>query len=645
MKIITLDFESFYDQDFTLSKLSTEEYIRDKQFEVIGVGVKVDDGETEWASGSHAELKQYLKKFDWETSALLAHNTLFDGAILSWIFDIHPRFLLDTLCMSRALHGVEADHRLATLAQRYGVGVKGTEIINAKGKRRGDFSEDELAAYGDYCINDVELTYKLFSIFAGKFPKKEYKLIDLTLKMFTEPVLELDKPLLQQHLKNVVLQKQKLMESLLRDENIQRYLADPDDAPLPPPGFPMPTIDNSDLLKGILMSNQKFADILRSLDVEPPMKISGRTQEPTFAFAKSDEAFTALLEHDDPRVQAVVGARIGVKSTLEESRAERFLGIAARGKLPVPLKYFGAHTSRFSGFDQINLQNLNARDKTKKALKQSIKAPRGWVLIDADSSQIEARVTAWIAGQTDLLEGFRQGRPVYEEQAAKIYEKRVEDVTPEERFSGKTAILQAQYGCGAPKFRETMRQQGRVIPMDEAVKIIEAYRASNQKITGLWRQVQNALACMTRYEPCKIGVVPGVIEVLYKSKEIMLPSGLTIKYRNLMAQQGEKGMEYLYQTRRSWVKIYGGKGVENISQGIARCVITEQMLKIAKKYRVVLTVHDSVVCCVRDYEVDEACKYIMECMRWVPEWATGLPVNCEIKVGPNYGDTVKWAEK
>ncbi len=645
MKILTCDFESHYAQGYSLSSLTTEEYIRDPRFEVIGVAVKIDDGETEWASGSHAELKEWLKKFDWKNSAVLAHNAQFDCAILSWIFDIHPKFLLDTLSMSRALHGVEADHRLAALAVKYGIGTKGTEVIQAKGKRRGDFSEEELADYGDYCINDVELTYKLFRIFAGRFPAKEFKLIDLTLKMFTEPVLELNKSLLTQHLSHVVLQKQKLLESLTRDQSIQKYLADPANAPLPPPGIGIPTVDNSILLKNVLMSNDKLADILRALDVDPPMKFSVRKEAPTYAFAKSDEAFTALLEHEDPRVQAIVAARIGVKSTLEETRTERFIGIATRGKLPAPLKYFGAHTSRFSGLDSINLQNLSARDKNKKALKQAILAPKGYVIIDGDSSQIEARVTAWLAGQTDLVEGFRQGRPVYEEQAAKIYGKDVSAVTPDERFSGKVAILQAQYGSGAPKFMETMRQQGRVISLDESRQIIQVYRDSNPKITALWRQAQNALACMTRGEACRIGVVPGVIDVLHKSNEIQIPAGLTIKYTGLTAQPGEKGPEFFYRTRRSMVKLYGAKCVENLSQAVARCVVTEQMLKIAKRYRVVLTVHDSVVCCVREEEQEEAAKYITECMRWTPEWARGLPVNCEVKIGPNYGDTVKWTGK
>jgi DNA polymerase I-like protein with 3'-5' exonuclease and polymerase domains len=171
MDLITIDFETFYSQDFSLSKMTTEEYVRDPRFEVIGVSVKVNDEATEWASGTHEQLKDYFNGFDWKDSMVLAHNTMFDGAILSWLFDIHPRVWADTLCISRAVHGVEVGGSLKALAERYQIGAKGTEVLDAKGKRRLDFTDEELDKYGDYCINDVELTYKLFGIMGKKFPQ------------------------------------------------------------------------------------------------------------------------------------------------------------------------------------------------------------------------------------------------------------------------------------------------------------------------------------------------------------------------------------------------------------------------------------------------------------------------------------------
>jgi len=316
--IITIDFETYYDKDFSLSKITTEEYIRDPLFEVIGVAVKVNDGETEWFSGAYKEVKAWLHKFDWANSMSLAHNAMFDGAILNWKFGIKPKVWLDTLCMGRAIHGVEVGGSLKALAERYGVGEKGTEIVNALGVHRKDFPEDQLKRYGDYCINDVELTYKLFQKMLLNFPKSELKLIDVTLRMFTEPMLELDTNTLREHLKEVQEKKAELLSEC---------------------GV---TVDD-------LMSNPKFAEALKNLGVTPPIKISLTTGKEAFAFAKTDEGLLALQEHPDWRVQGLVAARLGMKSTLEETRTERFISIAERGALPVPIKYYAAHTGRFGG--------------------------------------------------------------------------------------------------------------------------------------------------------------------------------------------------------------------------------------------------------------------------------------------------------
>ena len=97
-------------------------------------------------------------------------------------------------------------------------------------------------------------------------------------------------------------------------------------------------------------------------------------------------------------------------------------------------------------------------------------------------------------------------------------------------------------------------------------------------------------------------------------------------------------MQYEYPTRKGTVKVYGGKVVENICQAVARCVIAEQMLKIAKKYRVVLTVHDAVACIAPEEEAEEAKQFVEECMKWRPKWAQTLPLNCEAGIGKSYGE-------
>ena len=608
MDLITVDFETYYDKDFSLRKVTTEAYIRDPQFEVIGVGVKVNDGQTEWASGTHEQIKSYLHTFDWADAMLLCHNTMFDGAILAWIFDVRPRVLADTLCMARALHGVEVGGSLHALTQRYNLGAKGTEVLDAKDKHRLDFTPEELGRYGDYCVNDVELTYKLFMKMAKGFPKQEMRIIDMTLRMFTEPMLDLDIGLLRQHLENT----KKIKEDLIESSGVTREQ---------------------------LMSNPKFAELLVSMNVEPPMKTSLTTGKETYAFAKNDEAFKALQEHDDPRVQALVTARLGTKSTLEESRTERFIGIAKRGLIPIPVRYYAAHTGRWGGDDKINIQNLPSRGANGKKLKSSIIAPVGYTLVDCDSSQIEARVLAWVAGQDDLVESFANNEDVYIKMASKIYNVKEEDVTKEQRFVGKSTILGAGYGMGAVRFAEQLKSFGTTIDVEEARRIISIYREANWKISQFWRNCQNMLVEMSRDKPMAFGARNIVKSVRTQTGYgVELPSGLVMRYDDLEFEQGERGVEFSYKTRRGRTRIYGGKVTENVCQAIARCIMGEQMLAIAKKYKPVLTVHDSVVCCVPDDELDEARQYIEACMSTTPSWAEGMPITCESGIGKSYGD-------
>ena len=609
MNIITIDFETYYEKSsFSLSKLTTEEYVRSDKFEVIGVAVKVNNGDTEWASGDHAQIKKFLDSFAWGESMMLAHNCIFDGFIMSERFGITAKAYADTMCMGRGIHGVESSASLSALAERYSIGVKGDEVIAASGKRRVDFTEEELSRYGDYCVNDVDLTHKLFSAMVRNgFPKNEMKLIDLTLRMFIQPKLDLDLNLLEQHFNDIRDTKAKLLVDA--------------------------GMDNRD----DLMSNPKFAELLKGLGVIPPMKESPANGKQTFAFAKNDEEFKALAEHPDVRVQALISARLGTKSTLEETRTERFIGIAKRGLMPVPLKYYAAHTGRWGGSDNLNLQNLPSRGANGGKLKKAIIAPEGYVIIDADSAQIEARVLAWLSGQNDLVEAFRKGEDVYKIMASAIYGKSVEEISKEERFVGKTTILGCGYGMGAQKFGAQLKTFGAEIDDAEARKIITIYRETYPNIVGLWRQAQLALEALTKGMTTSLGK-SGVLVLRPDERAIQLPSGLLMRYEKLIPVKDEKGIQYQYKTRYGWNKIYGGKVIENVCQAVARCIIGEQMIRIAKKYDVVLTVHDAIACIVKEEQVKEAQAYVEECMRWTPDWAEGLPVNCESGYGRSYGD-------
>ena len=607
MSIITLDFETYYDKTFSLTKLTTEEYIRDDRFEVIGVAVAEDDGLPIWYSGSRDFVKTCLQKYDWENSLLLAHNTQFDGSILNWHYGIKAKGYLDTLCMARAIHGVDAGGSLKALAERYQIGEKGTEVLDALGKRRVDFTPQELDAYGRYCCNDVALTRTLFEILQNVFPTKELKVIDTTLKMFIQPSLVLSQDMLIQHLENVKNLKTKLLESAG---------ADLDD----------------------LMSNQKFAELLKALGVIPPTKISARTGKEAFAFAKTDEEFKALMEHPDPRVQALVSARLGNKTTLEETRTQRFIDISTRGLMPVPLKYYAAHTGRWGGDDKINLQNLPSRGQNGGKLKRAICAPDGYVMIDCDSSQIEARTVAWMAGQDDLVEAFDKGEDVYKIMASAIYGKDVEEISKDERFVGKTTILGAGYGMGAQKFQAQLKTFGVEITEDETIRIIQVYRSTYEKIPELWRQAQRCLEAMVTKSGAPFSVIDAV-KFDPMQNGFLLPSGLWQRYEGLEKIYDVEGKsQYQYKTRKGMVKIYGGKVVENLCQAVARCVIAEQMLLIGKKYKVVLTVHDAVACIAPEEEAEEAQKYVEQCMKTRPSWAQTLPLSCESGVGKSYGE-------
>ena len=604
MNIITIDFETFYSQQFSLSKITTEEYVRHELFETIGVAVKVNDGETQWFSGPKAATKKWLDQFPWDDAVAVAHNAVFDMAILNWQFDIRPKRIADTLSMARALHGTDGiSLSLKSLAEYFNLGVKGTEVINALGKRRLDFTAEEMARYGDYCINDVELTYELFKLLADGFPMSELRLIDLTIRMFTEPKLTLDKGVLENHLLDVQAKKEALMSKLNYD-------------------------------KADLMSNPKLAELLEFHGVVVPMKVSPANGKQTFAFAKSDEAFKELLEHEDVMVQAIVAARLGVKSTLEETRTERFINIADRGTLPIPLRYYAAHTGRWGGDDKVNMQNL----PRKSPLKKAIRAPDGYLLVDCDSSQIEARTLAWLAEQDDLVADFDKGEDVYKRMATAIYNVAFDNVTDAQRFVGKTTILGAGYGMGAAKFKAQLKTFGVDMELSECEYIINVYRATYPMIPRLWKQAGRALNALMAGQTAPIGR-DGVLVV--DTDGIKLPNGLYIKYPRLRTQAQGDRQEMVYDTKKGRAtiptRIYGGKAVENVCQALARIVIGEQMLMVSRKLPVVMTVHDAVGALVKIDDADAGRTFVEQCMRIRPKWALGLPLNCESKIGASYG--------
>ncbi len=612
MDVITIDFESFYDKDYSLSKMSTMAYVLDKRFEVIGVGVKVNDEETKTYTGSKMYIAGVLAGYNWKDSYVLAHNTLFDATILSHCFGIKPKMWLDTLSLARALHGTEVGGSLKALAQHYQVGEKGSEVMNALGKRRMAFSEAELAAYMDYCKNDVDLTHALFKRMAPAFNKVEIKLIDLTLRMHTEPKLMLDRLVLEDNLYWIKQKKEKALE-------------------------------DCGITKEELMSNKKFAKVLENVGVEPPMKISPATGKPTYAFAKKDEGLLALLEHPSITVQVIVASRLQVKETLEETKTKRLIEVTDLcDYLPVGLKYYGAEvTGRWSaGGDggSLQLQNV-ARDSM---IKEAIVAPEGHKIVGFDLSNIEVRVNLYIAGQQDQLDIITQGLDMYRDFGSKVFSVDYDDITKGQRFIAKTSVLGLGFGAGHKVLCKAInlgaKQFGFDVDVDEqeAKRIVDLYREINYKVKAAWYEGDRVLEAISKNEYYSYN--PGLLELpVHGAKGILLPSGLFIKYPNLKRDSNEEGKEeWVYEGRRQVrTRIYGPKTTQNITQAVARCVMGEAIVRISKRYPVKLTVHDSCYVVVPEDEAQEAYDFMMTEMTRTPDWAPGLPLAAEGSIGSN----------
>ena len=650
--LLTIDFETRWDsKEYTLSKLTTEEYIRDTKFLAFGACIHEygTDAITQWYRGD--ELHRILSTYDWTKTAVLAHNAQFDVSILSWRYNVHPCFIFDSLSMARALRGVEVGNSLAKLASDFGLPPKGRAVYSTDGLAVLEpETERELA---EYCRHDVFLCEEIFKRLVKGYPAKELRLIDMTMKMYTRPMLELDEDMLF----NALHEEREAREELL--ERLQISDAD-------------------------LASNDRFAELLRKVGMEPPTKKKKptvRTPEPVgdnYAFAKTDAMFQAMLNGSNEDVRQLCEARLKVKSTSERTRAQRFLDIAGRGTLPVPLSYYGAATGRWTASkgSAINMQNL----KRGSFLRKAIMAPEGHVCVVGDLSQIEPRVLAWLADYDDMLHIFNAGGDPYAQFGAQMFN--IPDLSkeshPDLRQSAKSALL----GCGfqlgwasfaaqllvgflgAPPKRYTKQEakqlgvtgdyierflewDDNVVKMNEiphtcttqellihcvaAKKIIDIYRATAHAVVGFWELcsslIQRSLADGEEYQhKC----------LIFRKEEIVLPSGMSLLYPNLRQQKDKDG-------RSQWVygpdatKIYAGKITNNVTQGTARVVMTDGMLRVAKRYPVVGTVHDELIAIAPEKEAQEAHKWVLEQMTLEPSYMPGIPLAADGGFHRRYG--------
>jgi len=624
MDKLFIDFETYYDDVYSLKKMSAIEYVLSPQFEALGCAFTVDGDEAPawWVDGP--DLPAAFAKIDWPNTFAIAHNSLFDMLILSLRYGVVPGFYGDTLSMARNFISHSTNSvSLASIATYYGMGEKWNTLAKTKGVnfhalKANRALHEEVKLYG---MDDVRKCQQIYRrMMDHGFPAmSQLEIIDWVVRMVTQPQFELDMNVLAEHLAEVKAKKQALLDAAQMEQS----------------------------QVGSLMSDQQLAAKFLFLGVPPPTKISKTTGKEQYAFAKTDREFTAMLEHPEPMVQALVAARLGHKSTLEETRTERLMAIGrVSTMLPVPLKYSGAHTHRLSGEWQINLQNLTRGGKMRKSLR----APKGKVVVSVDASQIEARINATLSGQEDLMYLFRTGEDVYASFAQEIYHEPIyKHRHPVQRFVGKTAVLSLGYGSSPPVFQAMCRNQGNVRLTDnEAAAIVALYRLKYPKICDNWRYANNSVL------PSMASGVHGTLDwgpVAVHKNKIVLPSGNALQYRDLrhefvttsLAGASQGSFQWIYNRGPMTHKIYGAKLVENVVQALAFIHIAEVAMRVKHMTEGLLIpahqVHDELLYVVDENLAEQVRDLVVQEMSKSPVWMPTAPLAAEGNIGVTYGDT------
>lgn len=630
MPVVTIDFETYYSTEYSLTRMSEIDYILSPLFQTIMCTFKLNDEPSVVAVGHDAVARKFAE-YDWSKTAMCSHNMRFDGSIAAWHFGVTPALYLCTLSMARALtHSRIGRSSLKAVSDYLGLPPKGTDVLNARGKRLEDFTPAELRGYVAYCFRDNDNCRDIFNIFMKVFPKSELRLVDTVMRMFIEPQVLLDPNALATHLANVRVEKAAIMAKVAH-------------------------ID-----KSVFSSNVKFAALLQEVGVDPPRKISPVTGQETWAFAKNDRDFKELCEDPDQplEVQAMLAARIGTKSTIEETRTESLLNLSLRewtakglGWAPVPIKYYGAHTGRVSGDGGFNWLNF----KRGSQIRAGVKAPPGYRIIHRDASQIEARMVAYMAGCQKLLEAFRDpARDPYAEFAGIIYRRLITKADKLERFVGKTGVLGLGYGCGPPKFRHMLfiGNGGISVKIDEkeAQRIVYAYREEYKEVKDLWAAADAMLHRMAwSCQPLRAGNArmlrepPKQVPIIEPGHEaIWMPNGMCIAYPEIdwhddvdLMGQRVKALKYS-NGHGGFKKIYGAKAIENISQGLTRIIVTNTADRVRQitDYHPFLHTYDSLDYCVPEGDAPAFDALLEREFAVVPDWAPGLPLASEGGWGP-----------
>lgn len=634
MQVVTLDFESFYDVGHSLTNMSPIEYVMHPDTDIISVAIKINDGETQVYFGN--EVADAIAKINWADSIAVGHNMAgFDSMILSYRYGVNPKLWACTQAMARPFHAKTCGVSLKALSEHYEIGVKDASVlVKTKGRRLNQFTPEEIDEMRVYNKEDVELCYKLFKILLQKTPQRELKIIDATVRMLTEPAFELDTVLLKRTLEDE--QKRKHLMLLDIATMIGAYK----------PG--MTDEEAAEAARKQLASASKFSEILRAYNVPVPMKPSpSNPDKQTPALAKTDQAFIDLQNHSDPMVAAAAQARLGVKSTILESRIQQFLNCMVGDRLPIFLNYYGADTTgRWGGGGNLNQQNLPRIGKEHKptdALRKSLRAPKGFKVVVADLSGIELRVNhfLWkVPSSMALYQADPEKADLYVDFAAnKLYHIPESEVSKEQRQIGKIAHLGLGFGAAAATFRQVAKIMGGIDMSEiDAQDVVQKWREAYVEIVQGWKTCHAALDSISAGYETEIDPW-GLCHTT--SEGIKTPQGF-IRYPDLRQEINESTQrtEWVYGQGRNKARIYAGKIDENIVQHLAREIIADNMLAIKKTtgYRPVHTVHDELIYIVPDKEAEDVLKEVQKQMRTPPVWWPELITWSAGDIGQTYGD-------
>lgn len=671
MKLLVLDFETYFDASFSLSRLSIPEYVHDPRFAVHGLAIRHPDGRIAFRRDVDAALLELKAAYGdrLERVVTVMHNASFDAYVLHHRYGLSPLHLIDTMLLAyhvhgRRDHGQGADASLEALAERYR--LPGKESLDfLEGVR--DPSVEQLAQLTRYATRDVEITAKLVGYLLPGVdrPQVELAVMQQTVRIFTEGRLPVDRAALLR----LYIEIRREVRVWLTEAVAQVARELPDEVAELQKKNARVRAAKDPMASALVYinSNIMFARLMERALSRTGRKVPTKKGKIGLipALSKSDPEMQLLVEDEDPVVASLAEARLGKKSAdLLLSKLELLWRIARAtgGFLPPMLVYFGSHTGRFSSVG-FNIQNLGKRGYGLK-LRNLLVAGDGYELVVADLSQIEARIVAWIAEVATLLEAFASGRDVYSDKSSEWFRTEVRkprDSDDEDRKRrlvalrevGKAAILGLGYALGALKFLAQLRKEPRLAPLfadgtlnaRKAKEIVTGFRESFWEIPHWWRRLECGFESAHSGGSGWAGTIKFTRE--QNSVYLHLPSGRRIRYPNVRRATSVNPREYLDDDGNvaiyapedpglvygagDGIGIYGGLLMENLVQALARDLLVEAMLRIEHRCGpIAFHVHDEVVMRVRAESAAEVAEIVREELTRPPTWGNGLPLNCEI---------------